>query len=274
MKRFISYVYIYENGTKGKNVGFIKVELRDTRVQMEIQLRNVGRYQGKVMSYMMLPVDSKGNKEGTKSLGIPLWEMDFRYGTVNSVVEVDAEKIAEGAYNFSQIVGVRMNLDESHYLASCWKENEEAVVMCEKLEIWQQENKIAEDKIKENRVIVGNRSEDKKIPENKVTGENEPKEKAEESKAQVSKYRIDISEIKKFPKKNWYLCNNSFLIHGYFNYKYLMIKKVKEDGKMKYYLGVPGVYDKAERMMAILFGFPEFEKEQSDFGYWYCLLDM
>ena len=119
----------------------------------------------------------------------------------------------------------------------------------------------------------------------------------------VTLRKIDISDIHKFPKQNWYLCNNSFLIHGFFNYHHLMVKKVTENSKTKYYLGVPGVYDKPERMMALLFGFPEFEAGQQEadrdngkpqkqvdcqavnqskeetqttgsFGYWYCLLDM
>ena len=71
--------------------------------------------------------------------------------------------------------------------------------------------------------------------------------------------KIDINSIRQLPKKNWYLCNNSFVIHGYFNYHYLMLKEVQENGVKKCYLGVPGIYERPERMMALLFGFPEFE---------------
>jgi hypothetical protein len=75
--------------------------------------------------------------------------------------------------------------------------------------------------------------------------------------------RIDISDIRRLPKKNWYLCNNSFLIHGFFNYRYLVLVEIEENGGRKMYLGVPGVYEKPERMMAMLFGFPDFLPEGS-----------
>jgi hypothetical protein len=75
--------------------------------------------------------------------------------------------------------------------------------------------------------------------------------------------RIDISDIRRLPKKNWYLCNNSFLIHGFFNYRYLVLVEMEENGGRKMYLGVPGVYEKPERMMAMLFGFPDFLPEGS-----------
>ena len=93
---------------------------------------------------------------------------------------------------------------------------------------------------------------------------------------QESIRRIDLSDIKKLPSRNWYLCSNSFLLHGFFNYHYLIIKKVSREGKEKYYLGVPGIYEKPERVMATLFGFPEFERAEGapGFGYWLCLLDM
>jgi hypothetical protein len=87
------------------------------------------------------------------------------------------------------------------------------------------------------------------------------KESADETILQPR--RIDISDIRKLPKKNWYLCNNSFLIHGFFNYRYLVLVELEGNGGKKTYLGVPGIYEKPERMMAMLFGFPDFLPEGS-----------
>jgi hypothetical protein len=81
----------------------------------------------------------------------------------------------------------------------------------------------------------------------------------------LSPRRIDISDIRKLPKKNWYLCNNSFLIHGFFNYRYLVLCDLEQNGGKKTYLGVPGIYEKPERMMAMLFGFPDFLPEGSSY---------
>ena len=57
------------------------------------------------------------------------------------------------------------------------------------------------------------------------------------------------------PKKYWYLGNNSFLLHGFFNYRYLVVGKTGEE---RWFLGVPGIYQRQERVMAAIFGFPEF----------------
>lgn len=72
--------------------------------------------------------------------------------------------------------------------------------------------------------------------------------------------KIAISDIRqKLTRRNWYLCSNSFLIHGFFNYHYLLLKTVKTDGQKKCFLGVPGIYEQPERTMAFMFGFPIFE---------------
>ncbi len=65
-----------------------------------------------------------------------------------------------------------------------------------------------------------------------------------------------------------HLVNNSFLLHGFYNYRYIILGK--EDD---YYLGVPGVFYKREKMVALMFGFEAFEcedgiAEEGKFGYY------
>ena len=79
------------------------------------------------------------------------------------------------------------------------------------------------------------------------------------SPTSVTYKKIEIIDIRKLPKQNWNLCGNSFLIHGFFNYHYLILKTVEDPEKKQQLLGVPGIYAQQERMMALLFGFPEFE---------------
>ena len=294
MKRFITYVYVYENGVKGKNAGFIKAELRDGRVRMEIQLRGLGRYQGKVDMDLIVAAREKDG-----GIRLPFGAVEFHHGMANAYLEDSERQIAKSNYDFQQVAGVRMELDETHYLASCWVENAEHYVCHSR-------NPECNSEKRENISPTIVQKVQQQILENKqqICEQIEEKHGSVENNAIVSVTlrKIDISDIHKFPKQNWYLCNNSFLIHGFFNYHHLMVKKVTENLKTKYYLGVPGVYDKPERMMALLFGFPEFEagqqeadldngkaKQQVDcqtvnqkeetqgtgnFGYWYCLLDM
>lgn len=68
--------------------------------------------------------------------------------------------------------------------------------------------------------------------------------------------------------KYQHLVNNSFLLHGFYNYRYLILGKEGD-----FYLGVPGVYYEREKMVAVMFGFEAFECEggyanAGDFGYY------
>lgn len=52
------------------------------------------------------------------------------------------------------------------------------------------------------------------------------------------------------------LVRNSFLLHGYYSYRYLLLGKYPD----KYYLGVPGIMHEQEKMAAAMFGFVGFER--------------
>lgn len=69
------------------------------------------------------------------------------------------------------------------------------------------------------------------------------------------------------------LVQNSFLLHGYYNYGHVVLVKIAEKESDDYYLGVPGVYFDREKQAALMFGFEGFEggKEKvadGSFGYY------
>lgn len=69
--------------------------------------------------------------------------------------------------------------------------------------------------------------------------------------------------------KYQHLVNNSFLLHGFYNYRHVILGKEGET----YYLGVPGVFYEREKMVALMFGFEAFECESGEskageFGYY------
>lgn len=80
----------------------------------------------------------------------------------------------------------------------------------------------------------------------------------ETGKRQVSGIHIELRDIRELPKKFWNLGNNSFLLHGFFNYHYLLLGKRTEGDKELIFVGVPGIFHSQERIMASLFGFSEF----------------
>ena len=90
--------------------------------------------------------------------------------------------------------------------------------------------------------------------------------------------KIQRQDLSRLPRREWRLANNSFLLHGFYNYHHLLYI---EDGD-KIWIGVPGIYHEKEKAAANGFGFPEFrrltdvelelsEEEKNtydDFGYW------
>lgn len=69
------------------------------------------------------------------------------------------------------------------------------------------------------------------------------------------------------------MVRNSFLLHGYYNYRHIILGKFNVGGVEKFYLGVPGVYYDREKMAAEMFGFEAFEGKQTpaepgSFGYY------
>ena len=72
------------------------------------------------------------------------------------------------------------------------------------------------------------------------------------------------------------IAGNSFLLHGYYNFRHILFGRVRDNlDNTKYFVGVPGMYCNRERYMASMFGFNNFKKShRSDyanpyFGYWY-----
>lgn len=82
--------------------------------------------------------------------------------------------------------------------------------------------------------------------------------------------------IMKLPIEEENVSGNSFLMHGYYNFRHILFGKVVNNSdNTRYFIGVPGMYCNRERFMASMFGFNNFKKShRSDytnpyFGYWY-----
>lgn len=286
MERFITYMYAYENRIKGRNVGFVKVECRKDTCALEIHIRNLGRFSGKCRTYLLMDENV---------IGVELGTMIISYGQGQAIYYFDRNDIEQSGYRLEQVKAVRVECGSQEFLASCWSEEAgnwiaQDISAFMKSENTQADNVVSngEEQIQKNNAQMG-------MPHNSVY--NPARANQQESNAQfnpgyynsesgnlsqlentASKFpqsqidRIDLADIRRlFPTKQYY-ANNSFVIHGFMNYSHLIVKT--EDNKK--YLGVPGIYEKPEEMMAKLFGFTEFvdEKTHSEsqtegaFGYW------
>ena len=66
--------------------------------------------------------------------------------------------------------------------------------------------------------------------------------------------KIQRNDMARLPRCEWKWANNSFLLHGYYNYHHLALINEGE----KFWLGVPGIYHPQEAKAASTFGFTEF----------------
>lgn len=75
------------------------------------------------------------------------------------------------------------------------------------------------------------------------------------------------------------MTHNSFLLHGYYNYRHLLLMRQESSGEEKYYIGVPGNFYEREKQVARMFGFESFEGAREpawdgDFGYYLISVEL
>jgi hypothetical protein len=300
VKRFITYLFTYENGRKGKNVGFIRTDVKGERLELEVHVQGIGKFSGKGQVFLLV-------KDGML-WGIPLGGLSVSQGRGAGRFVYDMQDTGEPGYTVNAAAGVAIRFGNLYYAASSWNEEvpeglaegtfkewirpgaepmpeptpkptpeatPESVPVVPLQETAQpelsQQNaeselvRLATEKLQQAQsVCAGGDVDHPKSGAAQIAEEGTTCEESADER-NLSPRRIDISDIRKLPKKNWYLCNNSFLIHGFFNYRYLVLCDLEQNGGKKTYLGVPGIYEKPERMMAMLFGFPDFLPEGSSY---------
>lgn len=304
MKRFVTYIYEYERGTRGRNTGFIRTDIRDNGCRMEIHIRGLDRFKGKCMVYLIVDSDDV--------IGIPAAEILISQGAGLLKLDCPQNKIGNSGYIISDLQAVAIRYGGGKVLAGCFTAEPSEKILRGEFEIYgakkTMDTPIAEaipepptpnpvaDTVPAKTATVpeseGTAPASIPEPESAVPPQTDGKSMESMSKTAATKnttdyQRIEITDIRRLPRNNWHLCNNSFLVHGFFNYHYLILKTVENNGEIQRYLGVPGIYEQSERMMALLFGFPEFEAEQKNsagkpipssangvFGYWLCPLSV
>lgn len=308
MKRFITYIYAYENTKKAGNTGFARIELRGEECRLEIHLRGVYAAQTHCKIYLF-------RKQGRGIEGSLIGEMDVRNGAGDFNVIMKTAHIPTSLLSFFEMEGIFLCSEDGRIFMSRWTEGEPLAVDMEHFIVWKaeqtEENIYAEESlhVEENMHVKENMHAEKKQQENKIQTVQFDRESDNELRAtelparnffpqyqwkdiweqflkshpasmpfsekNITCIKIELKDIRELPRKYWYLGNNSFLLHGFFNYRYLVLGKIEEDNEDKWFLGVPGIYQNQERVMAIIFGFPEFMPEQVEnrFGCWYRFIE-
>ena len=273
MRRFIRYLYEYEQEKKMRNVGFVKVEQDVDQCVIHVHgkgFRMEENTQG-LRVYLFWNTEDK-------CIGIPQGVTEVPGPAVNWQLCYTPEDVGKKE-NYDLVNGIILKDVNRHWDAAVW--NDDVVNVC-RMEMW----KMEEDSVQ------GEETECKKG----LAQDEEPeckKETLQDEESESGKLEDDLEKeaclggkVRKIQRKDmvclprceWRHANNSFLIHGYYNYHHLIL--TVRDDRLK--LGVPGVYHPQEEKAAESFGFPEFipaeeldlkltDEEKNDrekFGYW------
>lgn len=280
MQRFVTYIYEYENRQKMNNAGYAKIEVRGGRGQVEIHFVHGGIYRGKA-SVAFLYVESG------RLIYIPFGEFMIENGVGNGVISFQTDSLEGTDLSFAKMDGIYIIDSENGMYLSFWKDIEVTdfsrtnfveynldMPLPETVDsLLPEQTRWTEHVQKEAHAVISKeRVEDAEqevlhtmeIPIRNIFSENRLEEAWQnfaktkmpvQINDEVSAIQIELSELKELPKKYWYLGNNSFLLHGFFNYQHLLFGRLS-DGK--WFVGVPGIYARQEFVMASVFGFPGF----------------
>lgn len=242
MKRFVTYLYECQKGNKSKNVGFIRVNVRGQETAMEVYLRNVARTVDKGTLFVLIYEE--------KLQGIELGEIQIQNGQSDTRIEALTDNIKDSGISIEDIEGIGIRLDSGLYIASCWKDTYAEGIIRGEFVVEKEDAEEIEQCEKEEVIVaaqaVSHREE--MVHDGPCT----------------SYEKIDLSQIRDLPSPNWHFATNSFLVHGFWNYGYLVLKKEMEEDKEILSLGIPGVFERPEAVMAVFFGFPKFEAIPSE----------
>lgn len=304
MKRFVTYIYAYEEEKKGSNVGFARIEIRGQDARIEIHLRGVYAASAACRVYLFQR-EASGGKEATGVTGVLVGEMKLANGSGDGVVVLKGGRVGASPYGITEMEGLFFVIGEERILMSRWREGAPFKVGLSGFREWQPEETkektaekglaaetAAQNEVREaaaaqpeqkeqtpaqdvpsgSRVETAAAGEEMEaihatelpvrnlFPEydwnavwEELCREHKPVALFEEWDMQC--IQLELKDLRSLPKKYWYLGNNSFLLHGFFNYRYLLLGRTAEE---RWFLGVPGVYQRQERVMAAIFGFPEF----------------
>ena len=277
MKRFIRYLYEYQDGKRVRNVGFVKVEQADSSTVVHIHGKGLHLAEDKKLKVYIFYV------KGGQCIGI--WQGDVEH--VNPAVNYRLTFTPEDtghASVYPLIEGVILENAGRGKFAAVW---DDMPVDVEKMQIWKgdPEPDLAQLAAEKSREEKEEQDVDKEVEE---AGENEsgescsgdeaevpvPEEIFEdtqelrqppfreeredkpelEGQGQLRCIKIQRRDIAQLKRCEWRLANNSFLLHGYYNYHHLLPILEKD----QCWLGVPGIYHPREGQAAEAFGFPKF----------------
>lgn len=293
--RYVAYVDYYKDGEKIRNVGFLKWKLADSVHTIEIGLKGLPECK----RCCCIRELGSGKELGILCIeqGMSFFEKKFpdKIASKDHYIELEA-----GRLYLKEIQGFEIEIEAGKYLKVAVEFEEDR-----NQEFVNYQESILKKDIEE---IEVSDSREKKTQEKEIKKEENVFIHGIPEKYEVPIVEKEIQIIKPIPENKWdLLCqeypiihpfgngrkflmikpkdflvlrqeyqtlvNNSFLLHGFYNYGHMILGRLTQEENGQIYIGVPGVYYDREKQAAQMFGFVGFEGttkpvQQGSFGYY------
>lgn len=302
--RKIKYLELVEQGESLQSTGFVKLEMRESRVSLQIKVEKLRVTDSGDVQVILLD----GKKRAV------LGKLCLEQGRGNIFFEEMDSKDMAGGIGYDDLQEIWVFLQENRYLRCGIKEKEEVraeerVLEVVKPEIEETEVEKAESEVLDkpmqqpelSAIVLEAPLEEERVEAMPVL--QMPREDYKESIEDVVKHahgkpaatkwqqlwemyphtkpfadqreylRLKPEDLVVLSAECYPLVSNSFLLHGFYNYQHLILTKELVRGQEQYYIGAPGNFYAKEKQVAILFGFESFEgkkepAQNGDFGYY------
>ncbi len=271
MQQFIRYLYEYDNGKRVRNIGFVKVEKQEDKCTMHIHGKGVEFGTDRKIEVFVFFAMSDINVRVSQG------SVDNTNPIIHFILKFEAEDMG-GQEAFEAMRGVILENNTGKRYVAVWDNADVDVDGMLSQKEWEQSQATPEEQPEmpepKPEVVQPEMPEPKPDPE--PMREMETDEYIPQPERTYEK--ISRQDLARLPRKEWRLANNSFLLHGFYNYHHLLYIKEGENC----WIGVPGIYHEKEQAAARAFGFPQFHRitdgvlelsdeetnTYEDFGYW------
>lgn len=290
--RYIAYIDLYENNTKIRNAGFLRWKYQNSNHFIEVHIKDannlygifkieekntgniignikldqgIGSYQRQFPSVFIsdrLYLNTENNQiriEDVQGFYIPLTSCNYLFVPIKLPIETtnkasDISEVTDLTKTESVSENVLIEGITDKYVTTP-DTSPIFYPVAETLCLPEESSKKVFDS-SENMKILEPLHEDKWLQLSKKYKKLHPFSNAD------SFLSIKPEDFIIFQKEYQKLVQNSFLLHGYYNYGHLILGKLTEEENSPLYLGVPGVYYDREKQAAQMFGFVGFESTE------------
>jgi len=272
-RKQISYLELQENGQRIRSAGYARLESLDKEEILTVQLNGQEIVSGKgILLYLQW---ESGEQQ--------LCEMTIDQGRASCEKRIPLEK------EWEQILGIRIPLERNLEIIGRFVRGGDA-----KKKPAQEADKQPREQTPEAAETVvtslvpsqGDRISKRSAAEDTLHMKDTKWEQLSSIYPHIHPFRdareflsVGPEDFVVLRERCYQMTHNSFLLHGYYNYRHLLLLRQETAGQAKYYIGVPGNFYEREKQVARMFGFESFEGArepawEGDFGYYLISVEL